>query len=179
MYLPQHSTINPVGSNINGANFNGGTSSILNKITSFLNWKVALGILFGILLIVISYYMYKSFADGKTSFYANRENMPSDSNSNKTATLMIFYADWCPVCKDAKPEWEAIKEEYDGKNVNGYTIHFVDHNCTTETEEINQLMDKYNIEGYPTVKLVKDNQIIEYDAKVTKSTLAQFLNTVL
>ena len=41
------------------------------------------------------------------------------------------------------------------------------------------LMDKYNIEGYPTIKLLKDGQVIEYDAKPSKDTLNQFLNTVL
>jgi hypothetical protein len=40
-------------------------------------------------------------------------------------------------------------------------------------------MDKYNIEGYPTIKLIKDNQVIEYDAKPTKLTMEQFLITVL
>ena len=40
-------------------------------------------------------------------------------------------------------------------------------------------MNTYKIEGYPTIKLVKDNQIIDYDAKPTKATLTQFLNTVV
>ena len=38
---------------------------------------------------------------------------------------------------------------------------------------------KYNVEGFPTIKLLKDGQVIEYDAKPTKETLTQFLNTVL
>ena len=41
------------------------------------------------------------------------------------------------------------------------------------------MMNQYNIEGYPTIKLLKDGQIIEYDAKPSKDTLNQFLNTVL
>jgi thioredoxin-like negative regulator of GroEL len=39
--------------------------------------------------------------------------------------------------------------------------------------------DKFKIEGYPTIKLVKDNQVIEYDAKPDKEHLVQFLNTVI
>jgi hypothetical protein len=42
-----------------------------------------------------------------------------------------------------------------------------------------KLMNQYNVEGYPTIKLLKDGQIIEYDAKPSKDTLTQFLNTVL
>ena len=55
----------------------------------------------------------------------------------------------------------------------------MEYNCTNESAETSQLMDKYNIEGYPTIKLIKDNQVIEYDAKPTKSTMTQFLTTVL
>jgi thiol-disulfide isomerase/thioredoxin len=92
---------------------------------------------------------------------------------------MLFYVDWCPHCKTAKPEWESLKTEYESKSINGYTVNFTEYNCTNESAETTQLMDKYSIEGYPTIKLVKDNQIIEYDAKPTKSTMEQFLNTVL
>ena len=36
-------------------------------------------------------------------------NLTDASNANKTATLMLFYVDWCPYCKTAKPEWESLK----------------------------------------------------------------------
>ena len=132
-----------------------------------------------VLFLGIGIYAYKQYANSNTLFHANRENIPKEENSNKTATLMLFYVDWCPHCKTAKPEWDSLKSEYDGKSINGYTIHFTEHNCTNESAEVSQLMDKYNIEGYPTIKLSKDNQIIEYDAKPTKSTMEQFLHTVL
>jgi thiol-disulfide isomerase/thioredoxin len=169
--------MNPVSSG--GLNMlkTGGQPSLLNRLGEY--WKVAGLVIFAIILIVLAYYTYKQYTDGKTSFHANRENIPEDQNSNKTATLMLFYVDWCPHCKTAKPEWESLKTEYDGKSINGYTIHFMEYNCTNESAEISELMDKYSIEGYPTIKLVKDNQIIEYDAKPTKSTMEQFINTVL
>jgi hypothetical protein len=40
-------------------------------------------------------------------------------------------------------------------------------------------MDQYTIEGFPTIKLLKDGQVIDFDAKPTKDSLTQFLNTVL
>ena len=170
------STIRPVASNFNMLK-TGGTPSIMQRVSGLMNWKT-LAIIVGILfLIIVAYYTYKHYADTKTSFNANRETGPKDKNAN--ATLMLFYVDWCPHCKTAKPEWESLKSQYDGKSINGYTIDFVEYNCTNESDEVSQLMDKYNIEGYPTIKLIKDNQVIEYDAKPTKSTMEQFLNTVL
>ena len=56
---------------------------------------------------------------------------------------------------------------------------FTDVNCTNETPEIESLMNKYKIEGFPTIKLLKNGQIIEYDAKPSKTTLVEFLNTAL
>jgi len=164
---------------VSGTQSIGGSSIMSNIKAFFTNWQVIAIIIIGFLLIIFGYYTYKQYADSKTTFNANRENIPKDKNSNKTATLMLFYVDWCPHCKTAKPEWESLKADYDGKSINGYTVNFMEYNCTNETAEITQLMDKYSIEGYPTIKLIKDNQVIEYDAKPTKSTMEQFLNTVL
>ena len=140
------------------------------------NWMIIVSaLLFG----VLGYYIYTNYFSNKTQYSANRENFDTNQESNKTANLMLFYVDWCPHCKTAKPEWESLKSEYEGKNINGYTLTFTEYNCTTESPETEELMNKYKIEGYPTVKLLKDNQIVEYDAKPTKSTMEQFLHTVL
>ena len=93
--------------------------------------------------------------------------------------LMLFSVDWCPHCKTAKPIWEELKTEYKNKPINGYTVLFTDVNCTTETPEIEKMISNYKIEGYPTIKLLKDGQVIDYDAKPSKETLIQFLNTAL
>jgi thiol-disulfide isomerase/thioredoxin len=169
-------------SNLNSLKIGGAFSLqkyLSEKLGFFMNWKIVASIIVGILLVISAYFIYKQFINSKTSFRPNRENIPKDINSNKTATLMLFYVDWCPHCKTAKPEWDSLKTEYDNKIINGYNLSLMEYNCTNESEEVSQLMDKYSIEGYPTIKLVKDNQIIEYDAKPTKSTMEQFLNTVL
>lgn len=129
--------------------------------------SIAILIIFGIFLF---------FYSKKTVF--NTSNTSSNS-SNKQAELMLFYVDWCPHCKTAKPVWEELKAEYQNKNINGYHVLFTEINCTNETAEIEKLINKFNIEGYPTIKLLKDGNVIEYDAKPNKDTLEQFLNTVL
>ena len=135
-------------------------------------------LIFVVLLIVIfiTYYIYANYIN-QTTYCATREGL--ENNEEKQATLMYFYVDWCPHCKTAKPEWDSLKTEYEGKQINGYTMKFIEYNCTTETPETEELMNKYKIEGYPTIKLLKDNQVIEYDAKPTKATMSQFLTTVL
>lgn len=153
------------------------TTSSFTSMFSSMSWPmIALAVVGVAVMIYIAYYVYNQFVGKKTAFTPNRGET---ENSNKTANLLMFYVDWCPHCKTAKPEWNSLKDEYEGKQINGYNLMFTEYNCTNETEEIEQLMNKYKIEGYPTIKLLKDNQIIEYDAKPTKSTMLQFLNTVL
>jgi thiol-disulfide isomerase/thioredoxin len=150
-------------------------ASLMNIFNMGFSWIVLLS---GLFMGCVIYLLVKNSMGNTTTFHANREHEPKD-DSSKVATLMLFYTDWCPHCKTAKPEWESLKEEYDGKSINGYTLVFEEYNCTNETEDIANMMNKYNIEGYPTVKLIKDNQVIEYDAKPTKSTMENFLQSVL
>lgn len=157
----------------------GTTYPILGGAFPGTSWKTITYVLIALGLILFSIYLYRHYSSSTTAYKANRENIPVDSRKNNHAELILFTVDWCPHCKTAKPEWENLKSEYENKTINGYNIIFTEHNCTAESAEVEELMNKYKIEGYPTIKLLKDNQVIEYDAKPTKATLEQFLNTVL
>jgi thiol-disulfide isomerase/thioredoxin len=134
-------------------------------------------ILFG--LVAILYYVYYISPSLTTKYKPNSEQVPVNSNPSNKAELLFFYADWCPHCKAAKPIWNDLKSEYENKTINGYQVTFTEIDCSEETAEVEKLMNQYNIEGYPTIKLLKDGQVIEYDAKPSKETLTKFLNTVL
>ena len=139
---------------------------------------IIIGVVVFLAVVGISIYFYYT-TKPVTTFHANRENVPRGENETKTATVMLFSVDWCHHCKTAKPVWNDVKSEYEGSVINGYKVSFVDYNCTKETAETQSLMDKYKVEGFPTIILIKDNQVIDYDAKPSKATLVQFLNTVL
>jgi thiol-disulfide isomerase/thioredoxin len=142
-----------------------------------------------IALLVIRFYIYPmakpylrkllKMDDPNPNNEFNTKGEGLQGQSGKEAEIMFFHTDWCPHCKTAKPEWEQVKAEYDGKTINGYTVYFTDVNCTTDSPETEKMMNTYKIEGYPTIKLLKDGTVIEYDAKPTRDTLVQFLNTVL
>ena len=154
------------------------------NLTSNNGYVIGLLSLLGFIIIIsVVYYYYFSKSSSSTSstqYSANSEYNTNGSNSsNNTAELLFFYADWCPHCKTAKPIWNELSTEYENKTINGYKIIFTEVNCSEETAEVEKLMNQYNIEGYPTIKLIKDGQVIEYDAKPSKATLTEFLNTVL
>jgi thiol-disulfide isomerase/thioredoxin len=128
-------------------------------------------------IVAILYYIYYISPSINTKYKPNSK--PSTKESSNIAELLFFYADWCPHCKAAKPIWNDLKSEYENKTINGYQVLFTDVDCSEETTEVERLMNQYSIEGYPTIKLLKDGQIIEYDAKPSKESLTKFLNTVL
>ena len=177
--------------NIKGGNtqFNSGDlKSIFSKLksnaSSLLTMKnfVIIGVLALFTLIAVYYYNNHIVPKLKPSFKGNNELMPSNNNTangSKEAEIFLFYADWCPHCKTAKPIWNEIKDEYSNKTINGYSIVFTEVNCTTNSTEVENLMNQYKVEGFPTIKLVKDGQVVEFDAKPSRENLNQFLNTVL
>jgi thioredoxin-like negative regulator of GroEL len=61
------------------------------------------------------------------------------------------------------------------KTVNGIKINFFEVDCDSDPATA----EKFNVKGYPTIKMLKGNQIIEYDAKPSKDTLTEFVNTTL
>ena len=150
-------------------------AEILNKIRA--NPGFYLMILVTIIILCVAAYMV--FQKSKPNLKTSIEPGASKPVSSQEAEVLFFYANWCPHCKAAKPHWNEVKNEYDGKTINGYTLKFTDIDCTEETPDVKQATDEYEIEGYPTIKLIKDGQVIDYDAKPTKDTLEKFITTVL
>ena len=144
------------------------------------NTMMIIGVVILFILIALFIYYYYVVPTTSGKYKANREHVPAGSSSTgNKAELLFFFADWCPHCKAAKPIWNDLKSEYENKTINGYQVIFTEVDCSEESPEVEKLMNQYSIEGYPTIKLLKDGQVIEYDAKPSKETLTQFLNSVL
>jgi thiol-disulfide isomerase/thioredoxin len=142
------------------------------------NTLLIIGVIILFCAIAIFYYFYYVAPSSKATYHPNSEQNTT-GQTGKSAELIFFFADWCPHCKAAKPIWKDLKEEYENKTINGYKVVFTEVDCSEETAEVEKLMNQYNVEGYPTIKLLKDGQVIEYDAKPSKEMLTKFLNTAL
>ena len=119
--------------------------------------------------------------DKLQSEYSNSNSIESHTNREDTNSceLLFFHVNWCPHCKTAIPVIDEIRDEYQNKVINGYRVIFTDIDCTVETPEIENIISKYKIEGYPTIKLIKDGNIIDFEAKPTKDSLISFLNSAI
>lgn len=165
---------------------------IKSRLTNLVYYKktIFLAFLFFI-FIMVALYVYKVYKDQRKKItHPVSHTMTGEESSSKSASdmesgqmqgdksvdLYLFYTEWCPHCKKAKPEWETLKNNYSGnKTVNGYKINFVEVDCDANPDMAN----KFKVEGYPTIKMIKGNQIIEFDAKPDVKNLEEFLTTVL
>ena len=100
--------------------------------------------------------------------------VPSILNGVADVVIIFFYTEWCPHCKTAKPEWRDFENYINNiNNTNDYQVRLLQIDC----EKDKKTADKYEITGYPSVKLIYKEKIYDYDAKVTKSNLVQFLES--
>lgn len=141
----------------------------------FANKKFLVIIFLTILFVVIAYFTYRKYVLPRleSKYVANEEFVKKDAPEETMGdvTLYFFYTTWCPHCKTAKPEWQSLKDEV--SVVNGRRIIYKEVDC----DEDSDLASKFKVEGYPTIKLVTDDKVIDYDAKPDKNTLMQFLES--
>jgi thiol-disulfide isomerase/thioredoxin len=162
------------------------SSSALSSISSMLSANakylaiavVVLAAISGILYYVIS----QNMVPGLNKFFQQSQGTSVTANGqdtggpgDKSAQLYLFKVDWCPHCKKAKPVFDEVEKEINSRPINGYIVSFKTIDCEAEPD----MADKFKVEGYPTIKLVKDGEVIEYDAKPDKEKIIEFLTTVL
>ena len=154
-------------------------SGAYKLLTNTRFWMILVVIIF--FLFVASYVYNKYVTPLVDEKYNPNNEFPKKSEGGgeggqaEVVDIYFFTVNWCPHSKKANPVWEEIKSEYNQQIFNGYKLNFIQ----VDGEENQELADKYKVEGFPTIKLVKGNQIIEYDAKPSVEHLKEFLNSTL
>ena len=158
-------------------------SSAMSSITSALSGNskniIIVLVIVAALAGILYYMITNDMIPGLNKFFSNSQGVTPapdgiGANDDKVMQLYLFKVDWCPHCKTAKPVFDELEKELNGRPINGYTVVFKTVDCEGEPD----MADKFKIEGFPTIKLVKDGQVIEYDAKPDKGQIMVFLETV-
>jgi thiol-disulfide isomerase/thioredoxin len=133
--------------------------------------------------VVAGIYMYRSVYSKQTTVKPFTD-IANTAPTGKDIVVTLYYVDWCPHCKTAKPEWNKFVDEYNNQNVNGYRVVCVDLNCTDDdNEKIQQMLTKQKIDSFPTVRAVipGDNgkeMTIRFESKTTKTNLEKFILSI-
>jgi thiol-disulfide isomerase/thioredoxin len=157
--------------------------------------------IFGLLLItvfgVVGYYAYQRYYVTDVKKKKPFDNVANALNQQPIVKVYYFFVDWCPYCKKTIHDWNSFKSTVSGTIVDGYLVECISVNCTEDngdntssefTElhgikmtpaEVTQLINQFQINAYPTVKMVKDDETIDYDAQINYDNLNKFINTVV
>jgi thiol-disulfide isomerase/thioredoxin len=99
------------------------------------------------------------------------DNIISENfNSNQTETFTMYYADWCPHCQAAKPEFNKIMK-YHNKKYGSKTLNIVMIDCEKNPE----LAEKAGVEGYPTFIYQKEDNKEVYNGERNEMGFLGFL----
>jgi len=129
------------------------------------------------MFVLIAYMIYAYYVKPRMhpKFIANKE-FHQPTQELKEVNMILFYTEWCPHSQRALKVWNTFEGKHRGLTINGHKVQFVKYDCDKHEDKA----DEFNIQGYPTIKLVKENgEIIEFDAKAEEETLMEFLQTTL
>jgi len=137
-------------------------------------------IILSLLFIVISYIIFSKFIMPRflSKNPLNKEIKIIDESNSDRISIILFKTEWCPYCKNAQKEWKKF-ENYIKNINNSREDNEKILSSIIDCDENDELANKYNIQGYPTVKMLHKNKIYDFDAKVNNNNLTEFLNTKL
>ena len=147
---------------------------VLTKKIKFLTKPSNINkVLFLIATLLVLYYVYTKFLNNE-GFEVQAESL-EDELSSSDKSLVMFYADWCGHCKKLKPIWDETAKEVN--EAEGSSVKMIKVNCgePNKNETHKAIMKKYEISGYPTIKLIEGTKVTEYEGERSKKGMLSFL----
>lgn len=96
------------------------------------------------------------------------ENELSTSNG----AVAVFYASWCPHCKDLLPVFASLAQQYGEKGPNFVQV---------DADQYTDVGEAFEVEGYPTVRFFQkvgtEKEYDDYEGGADHETLKKFIDT--
>lgn len=123
-----------------------------------------------IVFFALSLYIYFNFIHPrlKLDYVPNREFVNNDQDDK--IVVIWFYTQWCPFCKSTYGEWSSFKNDAELAKFT-VPVEFREIDCDNDE----QFANRYNIEEYPSIRLVYRDQVSIYDANPDRYQLMEFL----
>lgn len=143
----------------------------------FNNLTVIHKALIGVSLLVVVYFAYGWYqrrSQQRQMIAQSKEHYAGGGGGGGTGGELVctmYHVDWCKFCKQAKPEWQKLASDFNGKVINGKKITILDVNCD-ENEEV---AEKEGIKSYPTLKFTMNGKPVEYPDEPTYDKLKNFI----
>ena len=102
---------------------------------------------------------------------AQPSGSPPTAGGN-SVNLVLIYAPWCGHSKRMLPDYERLKSEFDGKNINGKNI-----NISMYTDEDKDKVKEYGVKGFPSLFIEKDGNRESFPHR-TYEKMSNYLNSL-
>ena len=99
----------------------------------------------------------------------NVQKIVNMTNNDSTPKIINFNASWCYWSKKLQPVWDNLTDSMRNKD-----IEVLDIKC--ELDENKDLCNRYQIEGFPTIKLIVGNNIEDYNGDRSLEGLTKFID---
>lgn len=110
-------------------------------------------ILILLLILIFLFLIYKSFL--KEGFVQENElntlSEIQDYVNTGDKKLVLFYADWCGHCKNMKQDWINAQNQITPE-------HMKQCNVGKNNEKSKEIMEKYDVKGFPTIIMFEGKQ---------------------
>lgn len=100
-------------------------------------------------------------------YFNNKDNFISNIEQDKI-TIYNFNTNWCGYSRQFQPIWDKFVV-----SVTDSKYKMIDMKCDNQTDEITNLMKKYNIEGFPTIIIDNGKTFVKYNGPRTINGLRQ------
>ena len=145
--------------------------NVQKKIRFFAKPKNATKVLFLLALFLVLYLIHH--------FYISKEGFEGDPAELDTIvaskkSIVLFHADWCGHCKKFIPTWDKLSQKWNEKQDK---VQFVKVECGNPKEKPahKDIMEKYNIKGYPTIMVFENGTPTEYTNGRDEKSIESFL----
>jgi thiol-disulfide isomerase/thioredoxin len=108
------------------------------------NWIIAICLL-------VMFFLFLKCKEGFTN---------SENEKSNLIKVYNFNTSWCGYSVRFQPEWDKFQKEVNTRD-NLLNIHAYDIKC--DNSDNKQMCDDYNVSGFPTIIIEKDNKKINYN----------------
>ena len=95
------------------------------------------------------------------------------SSASGEVNLVLLYAPWCGHSKRMLPDYERIKNEFNGQNIRGNNINVLMYDSDVDKDKIKE----YGVKGFPTLYIEKNGNRELFPHR-TYDKISEYLNNL-
>ena len=144
---------------------------MMNRKTKRILYFVSIALIISGIIILMTTNAKEMFTTMKSDEINTSKDL--DKYTKKYDVVIVkFRVSWCGYCKKLAPIWERLNKKHDESTLkSGRTVKLVSLDC----DKHKKLAKSHGIQGFPTIKIFKEDRVYEYNGANTFKELDKFI----